>query len=59
MHVELYSTYMERYRTYMAFKANRVLVLQYLKIIKFACRDLVIKVPHVVPRSITNSNKNN
>ena len=46
-------------RTYMAFKANRVLVLQYLKIIKFTCRDLVIKVPHVVPRSITNSNKNN
>ena len=52
MQVELYSSYV-------AFKVNCVLLLEYLKIIKFTCRDLVIKVLHVIPRSITNSDKNN
>ena len=31
--------------------------MSYLKIIKFACWELVIKFPHVVPRSIPNSDK--
>jgi len=41
---------MKTKRTYMEFKANRVLLLWYLKNIKFTCRDLVIKVLHIFPR---------
>ena len=45
--------------THIAFKVNRMVLLQYLEIMTFTCMELVTKVLHVFPRSITDSNHNN
>ena len=49
----------ELYTTHIAFKLNRMLLLQYLEIMTFTCTALVPKVLHVFPRSITDSDHNN
>ena len=49
----------EFYSTRIAFKVNRMLLLQYLEIMTFTCTELITKVLHVFPRSITDSDHNN